>query len=246
MLNFKHIFSFSILVLLCVGSVSAQLFPERGDIRRGNRDYEAQQWEDALKHYGTGLSQNPASWEAAMNLGSALYRMGQYAQADSLYSQVTKHPLLTPEQRARAFYNLGNDQFQSAQYDKAVESYKNSLRWNPDDMEAKFNLAYAQKMLQKQQQQGGGDKEKNDQNNNDQDSGGGGDNEQQQTQSGNDQNEGEQSEQTESEAQAEPRGISREDAEKLLEAIQQQEDNTAEKVKEDKAKKTAGQKGKNW
>ena len=215
------------MLLFVSYSVSAQLFPERRQIRSGNVMYENKQWGDALRRYGTALALNPSSWEAATNLGSTLYRMGQYAQADSLYSQVTKHPLLTPKQRARVFYNLGNDQFQAKQYDKAVESYKNSLRLNSEDMEAKFNLAYAQKMLENQQQHNNNQEQNRDKQQNQQDR--------------NDENQ-----QQDNQPQNEQQRISREDAEKLLKAMQQQENNTAERIKAEEVEKRAGQRGKNW
>ena len=48
---------------------------------------------------------------------------------------------------------MANVYLEEKKYEEAVESYKNSLRLRPDDMETKANLAYAQKMLRQQQQQ---------------------------------------------------------------------------------------------
>ena len=52
-----------------------------------------------------------------------------------------------------SLYNKGNAHFAKKEYDKSVESYKNALRMNPSDVDAKTNLALAQRMLQQQQQQ---------------------------------------------------------------------------------------------
>ena len=67
-----------------------------------------------------------------------------------------------------SLYNKGNAHFAKKEYDKSVESYKNALRMNASDVDAKTNLALAQRMLQQQQQQQERDKknqEKNKQNN---------------------------------------------------------------------------------
>ena len=44
-------------------------------------------------------------------------------------------------ERAEAFYNLGNAQFKQQKYKEALESYKQSLRLNPADQQAKYNYA---------------------------------------------------------------------------------------------------------
>lgn len=54
----------------------------------------------------------------------------------------------TDQERAEAFYNLGNAQFKQEKYPEALESYKNSLRMNPADQEAKYNYAYTKRLLQ--------------------------------------------------------------------------------------------------
>ena len=49
-------------------------------------------------------------------------------------------------------------------YQESIDEYKRSLKLNPDDEETKYNLAYAEKMLKQQQQQ---KKQQNKQNKND-------------------------------------------------------------------------------
>lgn len=47
----------------------------------------------------------------------------------------------------KAFYNLGNIAFNSQDYAKSIELYKNALRKNPDNDKARENLRLAQKGL---------------------------------------------------------------------------------------------------
>ena len=82
--------------------------------------------------------------------------------------QAAADTLRTDDERAQAFYNLGNAQFKQQKYKEALESYKQSLRLNPSDQEAKYNYAYTKRLLQKQQNE---DQNK-DQNKDQQNSGG--------------------------------------------------------------------------
>ena len=62
----------------------------------------------------------------------------------------------------RAFYNLGNAQFKQQKYKEALESYKQSLRLNPADQQAKYNYAYTKRLLDDNKDGGGGgDDDKN-------------------------------------------------------------------------------------
>ena len=101
-------------------------------------------------------------------------------------------------------------------------------------MEAKYNLAYAQDLLkqqEQQQQQQQQENQKNDQND---------DQQKQQENSDNRQNENQQEE------QPQQQGISKEDAERLLNALANDEKNVQEKVKLAKALKSKTVTVKNW
>ena len=61
-----------------------------------------------------------------------------------------------PEFLANIFYNEGNSYMQQKQYGKAIQSYKEALKRNPKDMDAKYNLVYAKKMAETHGEGGGG------------------------------------------------------------------------------------------
>lgn len=54
---------------------------------------------------------------------------------------------------ARAYYNLGNARLAAKDLPGAVEAYKNSLRRDPTNADAKFNLELALRRLQEEQKQ---------------------------------------------------------------------------------------------
>jgi len=123
------------------------------------------------------------------------------------------------DEKARAFHNLGNSQLMGNKIDESIESYKKALRKNPTDLETKYNLAYAQLLKKKQdEQQKNQDKNKD---NKDKD-------EQNQDQDKQDQNKDQQNQNQQQQAQNK---ISKENAEQLLQALQNDERDIQDKVK---------------
>ena len=146
----RRIFILLVLALLAVDA-AAQQYPERRQVRKGNRAYEKGNYQDAAGRYMRALGADPSSFEAQYNLGNALHRQEMYDQAAQVQQQAAADSLAAPVDRAQAFYNLGNTQFRQQKYAEALESYKNSLRLNPDDPQAKFNYAYTKKLLDRDQ-----------------------------------------------------------------------------------------------
>ena len=139
----------SVVLLLCLHtSLSAQLFPERKHIRSGNKAYEALDYAAAEQDYRQAQIDTPTSAEAAFNLADALYKQGRYEEAENTLKALSEKPeALTAEQAAKVYHNLGNAQFQQQKLSEALESFKQSQRINPDDLETKYNLAYTECQL---------------------------------------------------------------------------------------------------
>ena len=236
----------SMLTLLSVSAVQelqAQQMPERRLVRRGNRQFEKGDYGRSASFYEQALRVAPASWEAGYNLGSADYRMERYDAAEKVLQQFAADTARTDSERAELFFNLGDVQFRQNNLKGALESFKNSLRLNPSDMEAKYNYAYVKRLLEEQENGGGGDNDQNDdqkdqkddqndQNDNQQQN----DNNNDPRQEGNEPNDSGQDERNEQEEGGEQKpssgSIPQEQLEAMLEAIQAQEDKTQEKVNE--------------
>ena len=245
------------LLLLAAGTAAGQKYPERRDIRSGNKFYGKAEYSEAEISYRKALEKQPDSYEANFNLADALYKQKRYDEAAGLNEQLAADSARL-DNAASAYFNQGNALFQQRKLQEALEAYKNSLRLNPADMEAKFNYAYTKKLL---------DKDKNDQNKNDQNKDQNKDNRNDQNkndkndpnqnpdkdrnkdnpdnnQNGNDPDK--QDQQPPSGGQQPPQGgMSREEAERMLDAVQGSEDKTKKKVDEKKAV-TVGNSGKNW
>ena len=258
-----RILSITLLFLFAAAGVQAQRLPERSFVRKGNRQYNKGEYEASIGRYEEALKAAPGQFEATYNLGNALYKAERFDRAEQTMVQAAADSLRSDAERAEAFYNLGNAQFKQQKYKEALESYKQSLRLNPADMEAKYNYAYTKRLLDQDQNGGGGNDQQNqnqDQNQQDQQ------NQQQQNQGQNqnqdqkqdqqdqdqqnqgqnpqDQN-GKPDQQEQGEGQPTPSGISPQEQEQMLDAIQAQEDKTQEKLKE-KAKGVVVRGKKNW
>jgi Ca-activated chloride channel family protein len=249
--------------LLAAVSALGQQMPERREVRKGNRLYNKGEYQQSIERYGRALMLDPASFEATYNLGNALSKAEMYDKAEQMQNRAAADTLRSDTERAEAYYNLGNTQFRQKKYREALESYKRSLLLNPDDREAKYNYAYTKHLLDDEQKNGGGgggdqnqqnkdqqnQQGQNNQNqqgqdqNKDQNKDQGQDNQDQNKDQGQGQPDGKDGEQ--GEGQPRPEGISPQEQEQMLDAIQAQEDRTQEKLKE-KRRAMVVRSGKNW
>ena len=191
---------------------------ERNHIRSGNKLYNAKRYAEAEVEYRKAIEANPQSGLGQFNLATALMRQGSatsksddknnpMTQAEGILQNLVKS---TPSRdlQAKAYYDLGNIAFGRQQYDQAVEHYKNALRRNPDDDQARDNLRLAQLKLKQQQQNQ--DKQNQDKQNQDK------------------QNQDKQNQQQ--------GGMSQQNVEQVLKAMQDQERATQQKVSAEQAR----------
>jgi Ca-activated chloride channel family protein len=120
-------------------------------LREGDRLYREKAYEQAAERYKTAEDKQ-SSTQGSYNLGNTYYQQGDYARAARQFEQAAE-AASRAEDKARAYYNLGNSYYQQQQLDKSIEAYKQSLRLQPGDAQAKNNLAVALREQQQQQQQ---------------------------------------------------------------------------------------------
>ncbi len=227
---------FHFLSILAFLNVAAQT--EYKYIREGNDFYKRNNFKAAEKSYSKSIEKNKESLDAQFNMGDALYKQKKYEEAATLFESLSKKTTEKNKQ-AQCFHNMGNSLLQNKKYEECVKAYQNSLKLNPKDEDTRYNLAYAKKKLEQQQNQEKNDKNKDskkDQNKDNQDQ-----NKENQDQNKNDkkdQKEGESKEQKqekEEQKQAQTQKMSKEDAKRLLEAMNNQEKDVQDKLKKKKA-----------
>jgi tetratricopeptide (TPR) repeat protein len=240
-------------LLLIVAMVLLTLTPLHGQkhkkyTRQGNRDYTESNFDNSEILYRRAIDADPSFNKAVFNLGDALYKQEKYEEATDNFSQLSELEL-NKQALAESYYNMGNSLLKSGKIEESIDSYKNALRNDPANMEAKYNLAYAQDLLkqqQQQQQQNDGSQEEQDKNQQEDQQPPSDENEEQQQDGQQDEPEQDEGQDQQEQQQQKPQQISKEDAERLLQALAENEKDVQEKVKKAKAAEARVRTLKNW
>lgn len=259
---------FAVAALICFSSLHGFAQTDKKEVRQGNKFFGKENYKEAEVEYRKALLKDSSSVAANYNLGNVLYKNGDAAGAEKIYGVIADsvgrmevRPVwqpdskkITPSEASDYYHNLGNSYLAQKKYSEAVEAYKNSLRRNPNDMETKTNYAYAKKKLEDQQnQQQNQDQNKEQDNKDNQDKNQ--DNKDQNKEQNQDQNKDQDNKDNKDKNQdkqqdqngRQPPKISPQAAEQMLQAMQEKENQTQDKVNKEKAKLLQSkQKEKNW
>ena len=229
---------FFIVMLILAGTgstLSAQ--NERRFVREGNDYFEEEKYVESEVEYRKALEKKPESFEGRFNLGDALFKQEKVDEALEQFQALTS----ATDDKTRlsdVYHNIGNGFFAKQELEKSIEAYKEALRNDPLDNESRYNLIVAQKMLQKQkeEQENKEDQEQEQEKEQQQD---------QQQQDQNQQEQQQQQQQDQQQQQQQQQGISKENAERILQSLEEDEKELQEKLR--KAKKAQQRQiEKNW
>ncbi|MBI2952175.1 tetratricopeptide repeat protein [bacterium] len=193
---------------------------------RGNKLYREKQYGEALKHYREAQLDDPKSPQIHFNTGDALFQAQEFDQATEAYSKALSLGVSDRTLEAQTYYNLGNCFYKKDQFAEAVASYRRALALRPDDRDFKFNLELAQEKLRTQQQaqsqQGQQNRKQQDQDKQNQQ---GQQNDPKQGQQDRQNQQGPQDQKRQEEQPPPPRpgDLSRQEAERVLDAVKDQE-----------------------
>lgn len=152
----RYLFT-ALLFVLAFTQVLAQR-EVRSHTRAGNKQYNAEQYSDAEISYRRALAVNDKDTTARFNLATALIRQQDQAklqEADSILTNLITEADQTGNRAlaARSLYQKGEIAMMAQQYQPAVNAFKESMKRNPADDDARFNYLVAKKLLEEQQQQ---------------------------------------------------------------------------------------------
>lgn len=203
----------------------SQVFSQKENklLRTGNSKFGKGDYKEAEKDYRKALELNKESVKGQFNLGTAVYKENNFEESAKIYTNLADKNK-DKEVLSQVYHNLGNSYIQAKQYDKSIAAYKNALVNNPKDVDTKYNLEYAKMMLKKQQQQqqNKDNKDKKDDKKDDKDK----------KEQPKDQN----NDNKQQKPPQDQKKISKDDAERMLEALKNDEKKTMQKVKKQKAK----------
>jgi len=140
--------AFIIILLFIYSDSFSQTLKAERMIGSGNVYYSQQQFDLAGTEYRKAIESDPANATVKFNLGNTLYKQGKKEEAEKLFSEVT-FAAKDESLKAKAFYNKGVMLTRQNKLEESIEAYKNSLRINPDDNDARENLQKALLELKK-------------------------------------------------------------------------------------------------
>jgi Ca-activated chloride channel family protein len=225
-------------------------YQEAKELLEKDKKNEAQEaYERALKYYRDAEIEKPESPQLSYNIGNVNYQQEKYEDALEKYYRALS--VDEPENQAATYYNMGNTLYRSGKYPEAIQAYQKCLDINPDDEDAKYNIEFVRKKMkemldkeaqrqqkqQQQQQEQQRDQKSQEQKQNQQQE------EKQQQQA---QPQDQQEKQEQKQEQMQPKeGMTKEDAERILNALKDDEKDIQKKQK--RVPQTSGRKGgKDW
>lgn len=219
------------------------------NLSRGNAAFEEKKFADAEANYRISQSRFAKNAKPSYNLGNAIYRQKQSAEAKYQFAKAVKYAKTKP-QKHQAFHNLGNCLMNEKDYQGAVEAYKNALRNNPGDEQTRYNYALAKLYLKNNPPKKDGGKDKNKDKNKDKDKNDDKDKDKkpdpQQKPDPKDQGNKDQKEDNQGQPKPNPGGMSKQRMESLLDAVNNEEKKVQDKVNLKKAKASPKKAEKDW
>ena len=247
-------FIIPLLLMILNGTV---LFAQdaKSYIHKGNELYDQKKYKEAEADYRKSVEKKNQNLEGNFNLGDALYKEKKFDGAAKNFTDIASTSA-NPLVKAGAYHNLGNSLLETKKYDESIDAYKKSLLNNPKDDATRYNLAYAQEMLKKQQQQNKQNQNNQNQNKNNQNQDKNKNNQDKKNQDKNNQDKQNQNkdpnqqnkDQDKQNQQQKPDngGVSKDDAQRMLDALNNQEQGTQDKLKGKKLKGGEAHVEKDW
>lgn len=217
---------------------------EKSYIHKGNKLYQQQKYDEAEANYRKAVEKKDQNVEGNFNLGDALYKQKKFADAGEQFNKLAatgNNKALT----AAAYHNLGNSFLENKKLEESIEAYKKALLNNPKDDQTRYNLAYAQEKLKKQQQDKQNQDKKNQDNKNQDKKNQDDKNKDNKDKDNKDQNKQNQDKKDQQQKQ-QPDKLSKEDAERMLDALNNNEKQTQDKLKNKKLKGAKVNISKDW
>lgn len=240
-----------ILYILLILSFAASAQEKDKTLPKANDEYAEKNFVEAEANYRISHSKFPKRIVAPFNLGNAIYKQNQPAEAKFAYTTALTNTK-SRVQRHKVFHNLGNVFMKEKNYTNAVEAYKNALRNKPSDEETRYNYALAKKMLKdnpppkddknkdkdkdKKDDKKDGEKDKKDDKNKDK----------KDDKGDKDKDKKDEKPKDEPKPKPSPGGISKQRTENLLDAVNNEEKKIQDKVNAQKVKGKPVQTEKDW
>jgi len=142
----------TIIILLFAFSLVASSQPLNRLVQKGNEFYKMGDFYQAQTQYEKALLKDQNNTIAQFNAGNALQKQKNFTNAAKMYQSVFDHTTDTAL-LAKSAYNKGIAEVKQNKLNEGINAFKDALRKNPLDNEARENLQKAVNELKKQNQQ---------------------------------------------------------------------------------------------
>ena len=112
---------------------------ERKYIRDGNKNFSDSSFVKSEINYKKSLEINPDYDAAIFNLSNSLQKQKRFDESEEYLKKIIGNSN-DSSIISDSYYNLGNNMLQQQKINEAIDAYKNCLRINPEDEEARYNL----------------------------------------------------------------------------------------------------------
>ncbi len=152
--------SVTLNIILILFAISSVTFSQslRSLVNKGVDLYKEGKPSDAEVNFKKGLEKSPKNYTASFNLGDAYFKQKRFDEAIKSYQKALAESK-TNEQKAQVYHNIGNSLLKDKKIDQSIAAYKQALKLNPNDPDTKYNLSYA--LSQKNNQKNNKNKDKN-------------------------------------------------------------------------------------
>jgi tetratricopeptide (TPR) repeat protein len=213
---------FILSLLISINSIAQN---KKSFLRNGNELYADSSYNEAEIQYRKSLLEDQDYFNASFNLADAIYKQERYEESSALFDAL-KDDAPTETDLAKVYHNIGNSLVKEQKLDEAISAYKSALRINPNDKDTRHNLALTHQQKQQQEDKDGQEKDKEGKNKQ----------KEKKEQEQNQENKEQQEDKQENKPEEKKEKMSKETAEKMLEAIQQQEKELQEELQKKKVK----------
>jgi Ca-activated chloride channel family protein len=205
---------------IMVAALPAAAQSGNAELRSGNRYYKKKQIDQSLRQYQSAVQQAPDNPTANYNLGNAQFRKNNYDEAAHSYDATIKNSSNDKGMLEKGYYNKGVSMIKQKKLQESIDAWKQALKLDANDGDARDNLEKAL-MQQKQQQQQQQQKNQNDQ---------------KKDQKEKKEDKKDQQQQQQQQPKPQPSRLNKQQVEQLLKALEQKENDLQNKMKQNKVK----------
>jgi len=151
----KRLTHLATIVLFATGSTWCLAQTGHKMVNEGNKLFAEEKYDEANTKYRDAMLDAPDSPIIHFNIGDVQYKKHNYEEALKTYQKALSSDDITVQ--SKAYYNMGNTLYKLGKLPESILHYRKALELNPDDEDAKYNLEYVRAKLKdnsnKQQQQ---------------------------------------------------------------------------------------------